>query len=75
MKHLVVYGVLVIGLAACENSSKPATKADSLRVKLDTTLNKLGDSIEAKGERTLDTLKAKFDAVRNRKDTVRDSAR
>jgi len=75
MRFLVICAVLVSGLLACENKANRTNKADSIKLQLDTTLHHLGDSIEAKGERTLDTLKAKFNDLRNRKDTVRDSGR
>lgn len=75
MRFLLICAVLVSGLLACENKAIRTSKADSLKLQLDTTLRQLGDSIEAKGERTMDTLKSKFNDLRNRKNTSSDSGR
>lgn len=75
MKKMLLGALVLCGAVACSNNGSTETKADSLKLKLDTTLNKLGDSIEAKGQRTMDTLQEKLKELRNRKDTVQDTVR
>lgn len=71
MKKLVLLTMIVFSVVACDNSGKVETKAESLKVKLDTTLEKISDSAEAKGKRTLDVLKRKVQEIRDKKDTAR----
>ncbi|WP_121354903.1 hypothetical protein [Flavisolibacter nicotianae] len=73
MKQCVLFSLLVLSLAACDNSAKVESKADSLKQELDTSLGKIKDSVKAKGERTLDAVKAKIDDLRSVKDSVRDT--
>lgn len=71
MKKIVLVGAVVFCLVACENSAKVESKADSLKEKLDTTLEKIGDSAKAKGERTLEAIKEEVRDIGTDKDSVR----
>lgn len=71
MKKIVLVGAVVFCLMACDNSAKVETKADSLKEKLDTTLEKLGDSAKAKGERTLKAIKEKVRDISTEADSVK----
>ena len=51
--------VLIFGLLACDNSVKVEVRTDSLKQKLDTSLEQIKDSAKAKGDRTLEKLKQK----------------
>jgi len=73
MKQCFLLSLLVLSLAACDNNAKVESKADSLKQELDTSLGKIKDSVKAKGERTLDAVKAKIDDLRSAKDSVRDT--
>lgn len=70
MREKLFLFALVLGLAACDNSSKVEIKADSLKQRLDTSLGKLKDSVKTKGERTLETVKEKIEELKNKKDTT-----
>ncbi len=71
MKKIVLVGAVVFYLVACENSAKVESKADSLKEKLDTMLEKVGDSAKAKGEQTLEAIKEKVRDIETDKDSVR----
>jgi peptidoglycan hydrolase CwlO-like protein len=71
MKKMVLVGIVVLSLAACDNSGNTAAKADSLKDKLDTTLDKIGDSAKAKGGRALEAIKDKVQDLGNKADSVR----
>lgn len=71
MKKIVLVGAVVFWLVACENSAKVELKADSLKENLDTTLEKIGDSAKAKGERTLEAIKEKVRDIGTDEDSVR----
>ena len=58
-------------MAACDNDGKVVSKADSLKESLDTTLDKIGDSARAKGERTLEAIKEKVADLGEKRDSVR----
>ncbi len=76
MKKIVLLGMVVFSLCACDNSGVTAAKADSLKESLDTTLDKIGDSAKAKGERTFEVIKDKVEELGNKADSVRkDSTR
>jgi hypothetical protein len=63
--------VMMVGLAACENSGGTQTAADSLGQSAGTELMKSGDSAKAKGERTLEAIKEKVRQAGDSADTVR----
>ncbi len=67
--------MVVWGLAACANSAKSESKADSLKQELDTSLGKIKDSVKAKGERTLEAVKEKLRSVKVKMDPASDTAR
>lgn len=75
MKKSVWLAMMVLGLAACGNSGRVEVKTDSLKLELDTSLGKVKDSVKAKGERTLEAVKAKLDSLGNKKETLKDTAK
>jgi hypothetical protein len=71
LKKIVWSGAVVFILAACENSGRAESKADSLRERLDTAVEKLADSAKAKGERTLEAIKEKVKEIGTDADSVK----
>lgn len=51
--------IAVLGVFACNDNGKINAEADTLQRQLDTTVNELVDSAEAKGSRLLDSTKLK----------------
>lgn len=64
---------LMITLFSCANNSKTDAKLDSIKNYIDTTAEKIGDSIKAKSERLEDKIENK---IKGRKDSAdKDTAR
>lgn len=76
MRKVLWLYVIVLCLTACNNSGITESRADSLVQKLDTKLEKVGDSLEAKGERTLEKIKVKVGDLGDKSDSaITDSVR
>lgn len=73
MKLFIFLMIVTLGFAGCDNGAKIEVNADSLGRKLDTTLGKVKDSVEAKGKRTFDAVKDKINGLRVKRDSSRDT--
>lgn len=56
--------LVAVGLFSCNNDVRVEIKTDSLKKSLDTSLEKIKDSVKAKGERTLDNVTDKIKSLK-----------
>lgn len=71
MKAFILIALMGGGLVACNNNGISAKRADSLKQELDTSFEKIKDSVKAKGERTLESVKEKLEDLNNKRDSTR----
>lgn len=64
MKVLAAIFLLVM-MGSCNDTSITATKIDSLQKKVDTTIDKVTDSVKAKYNRLEDKIEKKIDALKD----------